>query len=62
MKKVKLHPELYKKAIAYAEQAGYPSLDDFIAHLVEKECARIEEHNASAEQVEKKLRGLGYLA
>lgn len=62
MQKVKLNKELYKKAAVYAEQAGYSSIDEFIAHVVEKELAGLAEFHTTAEHVEKKLRGLGYLA
>lgn len=61
-KKIKLDAELYKKATVFAEQAGYASVDEFIEHMVLKEISKIEELGASAEQVERQLRGLGYLA
>ncbi len=61
-KKVKLDAELHKKAANYARKAGYASVDEFIEHVVQKEIAKIEELGASAEQVEKQLRGLGYIA
>ena len=60
-KKIKLNSELYNRAVTYAEIAGYASVDEFISHMVEKELTRIDEENATAEQVEKKLRGLGYI-
>jgi len=61
-KKIKLDAELYKKAMLYAEQTGYSSVDEFISHVVDNEIKKIEERAASAEQVEKQLRGLGYIA
>ncbi len=61
-KKIKLDAELYAKAKIVAEQAGYASVDEFISHMLEKELRTLHELGASAEQVEKQLRGLGYLA
>jgi hypothetical protein len=60
-KKIKLDQELYKKAARYAEQVGYHSVDEFVEHILERELSQIDE-NATAKEVERKLRGLGYLA
>jgi predicted CopG family antitoxin len=61
MKKIKLESELYNRAKQFAETAGYSSVEEFIAHLVEKELFKIETENDSVEEVEKRLRGLGYI-
>ena len=61
-KKIKLETELYKKARKYAAQAGYSSVDEFVHHMIEKEINRLEQLGATAEQVEKQLRGLGYIS
>ncbi len=61
MKKIKLESELYNRAKQFAETAGYSSVEEFIAHLVEKELSKIETENDSVEEVEKRLRGLGYI-
>ncbi len=61
-KKIKLDDELYNKAQRHAEIAGYASIDEFVAHILGKEMAKIEEGGDSMEEVEKRLRGLGYIS
>jgi predicted DNA-binding protein len=57
---VRLGKALRERAEAAAAKAGYSSLEEFVAHAVEKELARVEEAE-SAEAVTKQLKGLGYL-
>jgi Arc/MetJ-type ribon-helix-helix transcriptional regulator len=57
---VKVGKALLERARAAAEAAGYSSADEFVAHAVEKELARVEEAEAK-EAVVKQLKGLGYL-
>ncbi len=57
---LKLSKSLCDRAKAHAEQAGYSSLDEFIEHLLERELANLEE-TGTRDEVEKKLKGLGYL-
>ena len=61
-KKIKIDNELYDKAKSYADTAGYSSVDEFIHHVLEKELAKIEEGGESIEEVEKRLKGLGYIS
>ena len=60
--KIKLDKELFEKAKKYAETAGYSSVEEFVVHVLEKEIAKIEEGGESLEEVEKRLRGLGYIS
>ena len=57
---LKLNKPLCDRAKAHAEQAGYSSLEEFVEHLIERELARAGEEG-SREEVENKLKGLGYL-
>jgi predicted CopG family antitoxin len=61
-KKIKIDGELYHKAKQYAETAGYSSVDEFITHMLEKALSDIGEGGDSIEEVEKRLRGLGYIS
>ena len=61
-KKIKIDGDLYQKAKKYAETAGYSSVDEFITHMLEKALSDIEEGGDSIEEVEKRLRGLGYIS
>lgn len=57
---VKIGKALLERARAAAEKAGYSSVEEFVAHAVEKELARMEEAEAK-DAVVKQLKGLGYL-
>jgi hypothetical protein len=57
---VKLNKPLCDRARAHAEKAGYSSLEEFLQHVLERELAKLEE-TSSRDDVEAKLKGLGYL-
>jgi len=59
--KVKLDKELIKRAEKYAEAAGYSSVEEFISHTLENAIVQLEE-SESAEELQEKLKGLGYIA
>ncbi len=61
MAKVKIDKGLYEKVKKYSEMAGYSSVDEFVAHALEKELAGLEEGD-SEEEIKKKLEGLGYIS
>lgn len=60
-RRVRLERELYARAKEYAESAGYSSLEEFVAHALEKEMTRSREGDPE-EQVRRRLHGLGYLS
>jgi metal-responsive CopG/Arc/MetJ family transcriptional regulator len=60
-KKVKLEADLYDKVKRYAGIAGYSSVEEFVAHALEKEIARFEDAD-SEEEIRKRLKGLGYIS
>jgi hypothetical protein len=45
----------------YSEIAGYSSVEEFIAHALEKELSKLD-GAASEEEIKKRLRGLGYIS
>ena len=57
---LKLNKALCDRARAHAERAGYSSLEEFVQHVLERELAKLEE-TSSRDDVEAKLKGLGYL-
>lgn len=59
--KIKLDKDLLDKVKHYSELAGYSSVDEFIAHALEREIERLEESD-SEEEIKKKLKGLGYIS
>ncbi len=60
MAKIKIDSKLFERIKNIADRAGYPSPDEFIVHVLEKELSIIESAD-SDEQVTERLRGLGYL-
>jgi hypothetical protein len=61
--KVKLPETTFHRAVAAAKVVGYSSVDEFVTHAVEKELERL---NAAPppdpkSEIEKQLRGLGYI-
>ena len=57
---IKLNKSLCDRARKLAEQSGYSSLEEFVEHVLERETANLEAAS-SREDVERKLKGLGYL-
>ena len=60
MKTIKIDSDLWKRVEEYAKKAGYSSPSEFVEHLLEKELSRAEQQS-SREEVERRLKGLGYL-
>ncbi len=58
--KVKISKPLYDRLAAMAKRAGYATTDEFILHVLEREVSSLESAG-SDEQVEERLRGLGYI-
>jgi hypothetical protein len=61
--KVKIEGELLEKVKQCSEAAGYESIDEFVIHVLEKETNKIlpPDESTSKEEVQKRLRGLGYI-
>ncbi len=60
MAKIKIDDNLYARVKEVARIAGYPSVDEFIIHMIEKELNRLESAEGEQKVIER-LRGLGYL-
>lgn len=59
-KSVKLSSDLWRRVEQGAVQAGYSSGQELIEHAIERELTRLEDAEAH-EEVERRLKGLGYL-
>jgi len=59
--RVKLEKSLMLKVKRVADLAGYSSVDEFITHVLEKAVAELEQAE-SAQELKKKLKGLGYIS
>jgi metal-responsive CopG/Arc/MetJ family transcriptional regulator len=59
-KSIKLNPDLWQRVEEHAKKAGYSSPEEFVEHVLEKELSKAEDP-ASQQEVERRLKGLGYL-
>jgi hypothetical protein len=60
MAKVRIDDALYDRVKKVAELAGYPTPEDFVVHVIEKELSLLEGADTD-EEVTERLRGLGYI-
>ena len=58
---VKLDKALLARVKRCVDLAGYSSVEEFIAHAIEKEVARFERGD-SEHELRNKLKGLGYIS
>lgn len=58
--KVKIAKPLYERLAEIASAGGYSSTEEFIVHILEKEAAKFDDATDD-EEVQKQLRGLGYI-
>jgi hypothetical protein len=59
--RVKLDPDLLVRAKRCATAAGYASVDEFVAHLVERAVRELED-SGDEQELKRRLKGLGYLS
>jgi len=59
--RVRIPRELWQKVRRCAELAGYATPEELVLHALEKELARLEADD-SDEDIQRKLRGLGYIS
>jgi hypothetical protein len=59
-RRVKIEPDLWDRLEQCAKAAGYSSTEEFIQHTLERAAATLEEAT-TAEEIKKRLQGLGYL-
>ena len=59
--KVKIDKELLDRATEFAKKAGYSSVEEFIAHAVEK-AMTTNDDSGTDDEIKKKLQGLGYIS
>jgi hypothetical protein len=60
-KGIQLDAALMEKVKAAAAKAGYASVDEYVAHILERELSRTDDASHD-EDVKKKLEGLGYIS
>ena len=60
--RLKLDPDLLARAERVSKAAGYASVAEFVAHVLERELDRLDKDGASVEEIRKRMQGLGYIA
>lgn len=58
---VKLDRDLHERVRKIADVAGYATVEEFVAHVLEKEMIHFEDAK-NDEDIRKKLKGLGYIS
>ena len=59
--RIKLDKAVYERVAVAAERAGYASTEEFVNHVLERAVADMEGVSGADHEVEKQLRGLGYI-
>lgn len=59
--KISVDKALLERAKRFAQLAGYSTVEEFVAHLIERELSLIDE-GASEDDIKKRLQGLGYIS
>ena len=58
---IKIDKELHARLTKIADVAGYATVDEFVAHVLEKEMLHFED-SKNDDEIRAKLKGLGYIA
>ncbi len=61
-KGIVLDPALLERAKQAATKAGYASVDEYVAHLVERALSQSDDPGRDDAEIKKKLEGLGYIS
>jgi metal-responsive CopG/Arc/MetJ family transcriptional regulator len=59
--KIKLDKDLLERCKNYAKEAGYSSVEECITHILEKELKNKSRPPQMDKDIEKQLKGLGYI-
>jgi predicted transcriptional regulator len=58
---IKLDKDLHARLTKVADVAGYATVDEFVAHVLEKEMLHFED-SKNDDEIRAKLKGLGYIS
>jgi hypothetical protein len=58
---IKIDKDLHTRLTKVADVAGYATVDEFIAHVLEKEMIHFED-SKNDDEIRAKLKGLGYIS
>ena len=60
--KIKLDRDLLDRAVRVSRAAGYASVEEFVAHVLERELDKLDKDGVDAEEIRKRMQGLGYIS
>jgi predicted DNA-binding protein len=60
MPKIKIGQATYDRLAELSGKAGYSSVDEFVTHIIERELEKFQDASDD-QQIEERLRGLGYI-
>ena len=58
---IKIDKALHARLTKVADVAGYATIDEFVAHVLEKEMIHFED-SKNDDEIRAKLKGLGYIS
>jgi predicted transcriptional regulator len=58
---VKIDKDLHVRLTKVADVAGYATVDEFVAHVLEKEMVHFDD-SKNDDEIRAKLKGLGYIS
>ncbi len=58
---IKVDKDLHARLTKVADVAGYATVDEFVAHVLEKEMLHFED-SKNDDEIRAKLKGLGYIS
>jgi hypothetical protein len=58
---IKIDKDLHARLTKVADIAGYATVDEFVAHVLEKEMLHFED-SKNDDEIRAKLKGLGYIS
>ncbi len=58
---IKIDKDLHARLTKVADVAGYATVDEFVAHVLEKEMINFED-TKNDDEIRAKLKGLGYIS
>jgi hypothetical protein len=60
--KIAIDKDLLLRVKKCAAIAGYASAEEFVQHVIERELAKFEAGGDSAEEIRRRMQGLGYIS
>jgi len=60
--KIKIDKDLVTRAEKISAAAGYSSVEEFVHHVLERELDKLDKDGADADEIRRRMQGLGYIS